>query len=150
MSEINIAGADYQIGKLDAFKQSHIFIKLSPVLAALATGGVELRELPRNADNKPDIGAIVKVLAVPMAEALANMPDEQRENIMYMCLAAVQRKSNGQWAPIKAAGARALMFQDIDGAILIRLVVEVITENLGGFFSLLQLADSHSEEEAKA
>jgi hypothetical protein len=149
MKETNVAGADYQIGKLDAFKQFHIFAKLAPIFASLGAGASEFKELPVSSNGERDLGPVLKVFAVPLANAIADMNDEQRDKLIYVCLGCVSKKVNGQWAPVKASGSNALMFADIDGATLMMLTFEVIKENLSGFFSLLQ-REGFGGEEPKA
>jgi hypothetical protein len=72
--------------------------------------------------------------AEPVAEALAGMTDEQAEKIIFSCMGVVKRITDKGMAPIKAAGANLLMFQDINGMTLIRLTVAVVKENLSGYF----------------
>src|SRR5207253_4356052 len=146
MKVVTVDGVQYSIGKLDAMKQFHIARRLWPILAALVKGmkDLNLQDVKQafsgngDGDNSQLAELFAQFLqgsAEPVAEALAQMDDAQAENIIYPCLAVVTRQNGNAWAPIKVLGANRLMFDDIDGMSIIKLTVETIKENLGGFIS---------------
>jgi hypothetical protein len=121
MSEFEINGQTYRAAKLDAFKQFHIARRLAPLQAGLSKameGG----------------GSGEDAFSPAIAEAVAGMPDADCDYILQTCLAVVQRQQDGRWVSIMAAGAKALMFEDIDMGAMLQIAGQVITENLGGFF----------------
>lgn len=147
MKETKVAGVEYSIGKLDAFGQSNLLRRLAPIIAPLAVTAKKLPQLPTGSDGEKDFVPFLEMLAGPLADALAGMPDEQFEKIIFPCLSVVKRKIPGGWAPVKAAGANRLMFEDIDGMGLLQLAFEVIEENLASFFPSPQ-ADSQGQPSA--
>jgi hypothetical protein len=50
-------------------------------------------------------------------------------------LGIVQRKQGSAWAPVWSSQGACLMFDDVDLATILPLVVRVITDNLGPFIS---------------
>lgn len=121
MSEFEINGQTYRASKMDAFKQFHIARRLAPLHAGLSKAS--------------EAGATGLDGLVPaIAEAVAGMPDADCDYILQGCLAVVQRQQETRWVPIMAAGAKTLMFDDIDMGAMLQIAGQVITENLGGFF----------------
>lgn len=115
--EFEIKGQQYRSGKLDAFKQFHVARRLAPLLGGIAQGG----------------GGDFSAFLQPMAEAIAHMPDADCDYILNTCLAVVQRQQGNAWASIMKG--KEFMFDDIDMGSMIQITVQVIQENLGGFFS---------------
>jgi hypothetical protein len=120
MSDIEVSGNVYRIGRMDARKQFHVSRRLAPLLAGL--GGAI-------AGKKEDIASTFQ----PIAEALAQMSDEDTDYILDNCLAVVSRQQGNQFAPVMARGGN-MMFEDIDLPTMMQLTITVIRENLGGFF----------------
>lgn len=120
----------YKIGKLDALQQFHISRRLLPVLATL---GVTLDMLKDAAGTEMTSMAQFLPAMEPISKVLAAMSDEDSEYVLFTCLSAVTREEGeGRFAAV-STGAR-LQFQDIDMVAMIRLAVEVVKENLLGFF----------------
>lgn len=125
MSEITIAKMNYRIGKLDALQQFHVARRLAPILATM---GITLHQLSSGAgmsleDFMPALG--------PVSEIMSQMSDADTNYIIFSCLAVTQREQSGKWAPV--VNGQSLMFQDLDLPAMMRLVVEVLKENLGDF-----------------
>ena len=116
---IEVGGNSYRIGRLDARKQFHVARRLAPILPAL--GGMKT-------------GKDMMMSIAPVAEALSKMSEEDTDYVLDTCLAVCQRiQGNGQGAPLMARGG-GLMFQDIDMPQMIQLTIQVLRENLAGFF----------------
>jgi hypothetical protein len=120
MSDIEVNGNVYRIGRMDARKQFHVSRRLAPLLAGLG-GAIS--------GKKADAAATFQ----PIAEALAQMSDEDTDYILDNCLAVVSRQQGNQFAPVMARGG-SMMFEDIDLPTMMQLTIAVIRENLGGFF----------------
>lgn len=128
MIEVTHGGQNYRIGKLNAFQQLHVSRKVGPLIPrlvpafmAMAKGGEAIDKLAQ--------------LLEPFAEAFADLPDEAVEYVAGTCLSVVQRQQGNTWAPVWNKQAASLMFDDIDLASMLPLVIKVITENLGPFIS---------------
>lgn len=127
MSEITIASNKYRIGKINALQQFHVARRLAPVLAAM---GVSLHQLSSGA--KVSMDDFMPILG-PVTEILSRMSDEDSNYIIFSALAVTERQQGDKWAPV--VNGVSLMFQDLDLPAMMRLVVEVLKENLGGFLT---------------
>lgn len=129
MSEIEIKGQTYSVGRLDALRQFHLTRRIAPLAIS---GGLSLADLRRGAVINPDD---LMASMAPMASVLAAMSDEDVEYVLATCLSVVKRRQefSGQasWSP--AAHGAQPMFDDIDMAVMLRLAVAVLQENLAGF-----------------
>ena len=125
MQQIEINGAQYRVGKMDARRQFHVMRRLAPLLSTLgpvAAGGLD------------DPAALA-----PMAAVLAGLSDEDVDYVLDTCLAVCQRQQGDAWAAIRVPNGKASlsMFADIDMAAELRLTAEAIKGNLGDFFAPL-------------
>lgn len=115
---VTIDGVEYQIRKLNAFKQMHMARKLSGCFAGAA------------ADKSDPVQAAIL--------GLSTMPDAQAEDVLLCLLQGVYRKEPKGlgWAPV--VGKSGLMFEDLDLFALGELAVENIRLNLANFIKRLQ------------
>lgn len=120
--EIEINGHEYRATKLSVFDQLKVTRKLLPVLSGL-TG-----ELQKLQQGEMPMAAVLPV----MANAIAQMSDEDCNAILHPCLAVVSRKNTKAWTPIFRQGE--LMFDDIDLKTMLEIVAQVIGDSLGNFF----------------
>lgn len=126
MDSIEVKGNSYSIGKLDCFQQLHITRRLAP---AMALAGISLSEI--STKQSVTLDDFVPML-VPISKVIAAMPEDDVNYILRTCLSAVKRgQAGGKFAPVQAGAA--LMFADIDMPVMLRLVTEVVKENLGPF-----------------
>lgn len=136
MSEIEIKGLTYRVGKMDPRKQFHVARRLTPVLGAIMTHLPAAKTAANGEAETPEAPAMDDQLAVlgPMATVVAAMPDADVDYILAACLAVCARQNPGGtgWSNIQAANG-ALMFSDIDMPTMLQLVWVVIQDNLSGF-----------------
>lgn len=137
MTEFDYNGSTYRIGKLDAFKQFHVARRLAPVLASLGLGVERLKEM----------GGSFEELLGPISEVVSKMPEVDVDYILHACLHVTQRKQGDKWARVWAQGG-GLLFQDMDMQAMLRITVEVVKGNLGGFFAMLPGAPSSTGSSA--
>ena len=129
--EFTHEGQNYKAGKLDVFTQFHVTRRLGTFLPELA-GAVG------------KIGSDEGNMAIlePLARVAAAMEDEDVEYVLNACMAVVSRQqSGGAWAPVLAA-PKALMFPDIDMAVMLVIVWHVLRHSLARFFSALPQGSS--------
>jgi hypothetical protein len=128
-----VAGQTYRTARMNAFAQANVLRKLAPIVAGFGN----LSQMAQAARG-PEGG--LEVLAAadlgPGLEALARLPDADVEAIMNASLATVSRKVEGDrgWQKVMTAPG-VFMFDDIDGAVMLQIVWNVLKENLEGFFS---------------
>ena len=132
-TEIPLFGQTYRAGKLDAMKQFHLARRIAPIVTALGLSISELAASGKSLKQDTDLLAV----AGPIAAVVAKMSDEETEYVIRTALAVVQRREEGaagavSWRNVQTGNQ--LQYQDITLSIMIRLVVEVLKENLGGFF----------------
>lgn len=149
MSEENIDGHPYRIGRLNARKQWNVVRRLAPVLAASAPAlqvwasaspppetGPDGQPAPGTAAPAFDLEAAFSAFG-PLATAIGDLTDENSDYVINTCLSVVHTNRIGQtWAPVANSGGD-LMFQDIHLGTMVKLVLIVLRENLGDFLGAL-------------
>lgn len=150
--EFEIGGHQYRAARLDAFQQLHVARRLSPILASVAVGLAPLvREvfgaLGQGGDNRRGVVASLittrseQILAClpSLADALAEISDDDANYILKTCLGVVQRKGENGWARITAQNGGALMpdYADIDMVVMLEIAWRVVRANLGNFMPAL-------------
>lgn len=132
MNEFEVNGVKYRSARMNAFEQFHVFRKLAPVLGAAGS----LADIVKSGD-----GASAGVNALlPLAQAIADLPEDDCNVVFEKCLAMVEREQKtavgAAWAKVWSPSAKRLMFDDIDDAIsMVQITVAVIQDNIGNFSS---------------
>ncbi|MBI6548589.1 phage tail assembly chaperone [Xenorhabdus lircayensis] len=134
--EFDIEGKKYRAGKLNAFQQQDLAVALVPVIPALKPILESLKPKVVGEDGKPGLARedIVDFLA-PLADAIRSLGKENRYEINDICLSVVSRESGGVWNSVYSG--QQLMFDDINGLDLLKIVGHVIKDALGNFFPAL-------------
>lgn len=131
--EIN--GHMYALGKMPALTQFHVLRRISPLLARLQN----LPGLMKMAQGMEagDRAAVLFSAAGPLAEAFAEMKDEDANYVIFSAFAVARRKEKDKSAPMLAPDGFTFMYQDIEMPEMIELTVAVLKENFGNFFDML-------------
>jgi hypothetical protein len=132
--EIDINGAKFSTGKLNAMQQFHVARRLAPILLAFGSAaGAAVKQL----DNSGSISGDIALLGEmgPVAEAIAQMSDIDSEYVLSNCLSVCQRQDGAAWQKVYQMNGGFLYPMEID--VMMRLTATVIKENLGNFFSAL-------------
>lgn len=129
MSEVEIAGQRYRIGRLSAIKQFHVSRRIAPIIPTLIPVFMRLKVA---GDLRHDFLGMAE-LVQPFADSIAAMSDEDTEFIFSSCLTNVHRNTGKTWAAIWSAQAHDCMFDDMDLGVLIHLVIRVVQDNLAPF-----------------
>lgn len=143
MAEIIIGNRVYRPGRLDAFKQLHVYRRLAPVIAEagapLLSFFVDL--MKANQGRKPDDAVTIpdgfdprKALG-PLSSAIAKLPDGDADYVIMTCLSTVtfQVTKDGPWVNLIVSGR--MMHEDLGLGDIMKIVWGVLQENLAGFFS---------------
>lgn len=144
-SEFEINGVTYRTGKLDAFQQLYIVRRLAPSIGKLLNavegmvgrpeGGGDLKSLMTASSSLLAEGGTdgLGAFAEAITEAIYTLTDKDMEFVITTCLKTVRRKdgTNNKWVQVIREGS--LMFEDLDLITMIRIVVEVIKDNLSAF-----------------
>ncbi|MBD2797237.1 hypothetical protein ID856_11905 [Xenorhabdus sp. 18] len=134
--EFEINGKKYRAGKLNAFQQQDLAVALVPVIPALKPIWDSLTPSVVGVDGQPAFARenMVDFLA-PLADAIRSLGKENRYEINDICLSVVSRESGGAWSSIYTS--QQLMFDDINGLDLLKIVGQVIKDALLNFFPAL-------------
>jgi hypothetical protein len=133
MREIEISGQTYRIGSIAAMRQLHIVRRVAPALV----GVLGLSSIKAAADGNLNFRELIDKLE-PFMEALGAMKDEDVDYVMDNCLAVVERKVPGDRGWQRVGTTQALMYDDIDLLVMLRLSWEAGRENLEGFIVAFQ------------
>jgi hypothetical protein len=134
VSEIELGGNKYRIGRMNAKKQWNIARRLMPVLAELIKAAKEIPEGTTPEQQSPENAEkFLEKISEPLADSFSRITDENSDYIIDTCLAVCERAQGPAWAPLMRGGN--LMFQDLDMTTMLGLTFAVIRENLGDFFS---------------
>ena len=146
MEIIPIGGHDYAIGRLNALDQLHVSRKIAPIvpnimpiLTEVAKGDLEKVIASIETDENAELAGLEPLAKAlePFMEAIAKMPEDDVNYVIYKCLSVVKR--NGS----VVCRGESIMFDDLDMNHLLPLTVAVIRTNLGNFIQgLLTKASS--------
>jgi len=149
--EFELHDRKFRVKKLSAFGQLHLSRRVAPLLPPLAPLIVKITQKAREEREKGEDGPAGSLLstdvlalaelALPFAEALASMSDEDAERVFTMTLTCVEvltDPGHNVWMPLWLAGGKAPMVMELDdAAALLPIVVRVIVHNLGNFMDTL-------------
>ena len=146
MEIIPIGGHNYTIGRLNALDQLHVSRKIAPIipnimpiLTEVAKGDLEKVIASIETDENAELAGLEPLAKAlePFMEAIAKIPEEDVNYVIYKCLSVVKR--NGS----VVCRGESIMFDDLDMNHLLPLTVAVIRTNLGNFIQgLLTKASS--------
>ncbi len=128
--EVTIGDSVYQIGKLPAMTQFHVVRRIGPVLATMGVSITEMATKGKSLNDEVDMLSIMGTVS----EVVAKMSNDDVEYVIYACLAVVRRQQGERYMNVMTG--KNFQFQDIDMTVMMRLTVEVLKENLGGFFPM--------------
>ena len=130
MSQITVKANVYECGKLNCLAQLHVTRRLGPMLVV---AGISVEML--RSGMKIALDDLVQ-MAGPVMEMMSRMPEEDVDYIIFTCLNVVTRQSGTAFARVTTK-ERQIMFDDMDLIVLVRVVCEVLKENLGNFLTEL-------------
>lgn len=142
-----VGGNSYKFQRMDARMAFHVSRRLAPfmdgIMQAFRAGVEKVGDGGEAAQADMLMGSLK-----PVADALANMSDEQADYIMRNSLALVTRAGEGGgWSRVTAANG-SMMFDDISMATMLTLVMFVLKAEFTDFFSELQSLSAAMRAEA--
>ncbi|WP_158780598.1 phage tail assembly chaperone [Pantoea sp. BAV 3049] len=138
--EFEIKGNQYRTAKLGVFDQLKVSRKLLPVLAGMVA---DFQGIKAAADGG-DIYKSLETALPKIADALADMSEEDTNAIIYPCLSVVSRQHGKGWAPVFSQGS--LMFDDVDLMVMLQLVGRVVGDSLGNFLHELPVQETAGQQ----
>lgn len=117
-------GKSYRVRKLDARSQFNIVKRLAPFLGAV---------VPVVQDGASSPADAVKALG----NALADMPDDRSDHVLFGLLAAVTRKQEGGLGYAPVCNGTVMVYDDVDLVGMLTLAWQALSFNLSGFFDAL-------------
>lgn len=133
--EFEVRGQTYRTtSRLSALEQFHVGRRLGPLLATVGSEVVALARAPVGAeeDERKVVDRFVSVFPA-VAQMLAAMSDDDVNYVVHTCLRIVQRRVGDAGYQSLVAKGGVFMFDDVDMDAMLRIVVEVLRDNLGGF-----------------
>ncbi|WP_236209011.1 phage tail assembly chaperone [Pseudomonas tohonis] len=134
MTEFELAGKNFRIGRMPAMQQFHLSRKVAPIIPTLIPVFLKLQAgNQQDGGDTPlsgDLGGTAALLG-PFADAIADMPNDAAEFVLSTTLAVVQLKQGTNWVPIWSEQHKTTMFDDLDLGVLIQLSVRVMVVSLG-------------------
>jgi hypothetical protein len=144
MAETEVRGHTYRIGRLNAFDQIHIARRLGPLISSFFDVIGTLPKIVADDEEESFKIDIVDILNSNkldhLTKALAELPDEQVDQIISKCLEVCSRavtNSTGAvtaFTPIWNKQAKQLQYQDITTLDMLTLTKAVLQEHLSDFF----------------
>lgn len=157
MTEVDIAGNKYQVGRMPPLKQFHVSRKLAPLAFAFGAGLVSnanissaLSKTPESpavdaleGSEEPDLlkdvaGKDILTAFEPVTLMLAQMREEDLDYVFKTCLGYAKRQQGSAWAAVQTPSGQ-MMFDDIDMTIMMQITMEVVKENKLANFITAQL-----------
>ncbi|PHM33330.1 phage tail assembly chaperone [Xenorhabdus innexi] len=143
--EFEISGKKYRAGKLNAFQQQDLAVALVPVVPALKGIWENLKPSSVDSEGKPVFAPDDMIdLISPLVDAVRSLDKTSRHEINEICLSVVSREHGKSWSEVYTGGL--LMFDDINGLDLLKIVGQVIKDALGNFFPALSGSDASSPD----
>jgi hypothetical protein len=131
----SIGDKEFQLSKINAFKQFHIVRRVAPILADLLPAMKSVQKVSDSKalteDQKLDQFAEI---AAPLMNGLSKLSDADSELVLYGLLNAVEvKQTSGNWA--RVASGSSLMIQDMELPMLLQIAGRAFMYNLAGFFA---------------
>jgi hypothetical protein len=140
MSEVELGGQRYLIGKMSGRTQFHVARRMAPVIKGLVPmfgrmNGANGATLVRDGESGQMVpeGITLFEAVAALTDTIGMMSDTDANYVLDRCLEAVRFRSAERWAPLTAPGGGLMLQQADDLAVQLRLVWEVLVENLGSF-----------------
>jgi hypothetical protein len=128
MRTVEVGGNQYNIGKMDVFKQLQVGRRIAPLYVLFSELAVSGKADEKNAMESD-------VFRTALASGILRLPDTDFDLVMNECLAVCERQQATGWAKVKAPGG-PVMFQDLQVPDILQLMMKVIEDNLGAFFPI--------------
>jgi hypothetical protein len=132
MTEFELGGRKFKIGKINAFKQFHLVRRLAPILADMLPAVGDLQKLSKKQQEEFDQTA--KILA-PVLTGFSKLSDQDSEFVLYGLLSCVEVQLGNSWS--KVSTESMLMIQDLELPSLLQIAARSFMSNLSSFFLTL-------------
>jgi hypothetical protein len=138
LREYSSDGRQFVIGNLDPLRAFHVVRKIAPLVGSLREF---IPYITGMSVFDPNDLETMTTLAEPIAKALAEMPEADANYVIFTSLSVVHVRLPEQGnalAPLTAG--TSFMFDWITMPMMVRLVIQAVLENGGGFIPAGALA----------
>jgi hypothetical protein len=142
--EFDIKGQQYRSAKLNAFAQQDVAVALAPVLSGL----VPLLKDVMAGNGKSltdDKNRLFDEIIPLVVKAVSQLSKEGRAEINHTCLSVVTRQQGQTWSKIYEPNQRVMLFDDLNGLDLVKIVGSVVQDSLGDFFPALPASETNTD-----
>ncbi|WP_434462863.1 phage tail assembly chaperone [Serratia plymuthica] len=144
--EFEIKGQQYRAAKLNAFAQQDVAVALAPVLSGLIPLLKDV--MAGNGKSLTDDKSRLFDEIIPLVvKAVTQLNKEGRAEINHTCLSVVTRQQGNLWSKIYEPNQRVMLFDDLNGLDLVKIVGSVVQDSLGDFFPVLPVSDSNTDQQ---
>lgn len=133
MAEIKLDEGVFVTNRLNATEQFHVFIKLAPLISSFIKLRLTIRTARKAAETDDERRLKLGENIDALARALSQTPKADVDFILSTCLMACQKRVGGGLAQVWVLNG-GLSDQGLSLLTMLRLVWEVLEENLSSFF----------------
>lgn len=144
--EFEIKGQQYRAAKLNAFAQQDVAVALAPVLSGLIPLLKDV--MAGNGKSLTDDKSRLFDEIIPLVvNAITQLSKEGRSEINHTCLSVVTRQQGNLWSKIYEPNQRVMLFDDLNGLDLVKIVGSVVQDSLGDFFPVLPASETNTDQQ---
>lgn len=144
--EFEIKGQQYRAAKLNAFAQQDVAVALAPVLSGLIPLFKDV--MAGNGKSLTDDKSRLFDEIIPLVvNAITQLSKEGRSEINHTCLSVVTRQQGNLWSKIYEPNQRVMLFDDLNGLDLVKIVGSVVQDSLGDFFPVLPASETNTDQQ---
>jgi hypothetical protein len=136
--ELGTPAVKYRVNNMKVFDQAHVARKVMPIVFRMGASiaGASAKAVPNGVEPELEQGdpqaiaehnEILFDAMLPVADVVAKMSEEDFTYVLNKCLSACERFNGQSYAPLMRSNQ--LMFE-VDLQTMLRLTVEVVTDNL--------------------
>lgn len=134
--DFKIGSSEFQLSKMDAFKQFHIVRRIAPILGDLLPVISKAKQLNSGELSEEQKLESLGAVMTPIMTGLSKLSDEDANKVLFGLLSSVSLKqSAGNFA--RLATDTQLMFADLELPVLMQAAGRAFAYNLSGFFGAL-------------
>lgn len=120
MIDFDIDDEKFRSDKLPAKMQMKLIKRLAPIIGHVAAFQGRKMELPE--------------MVQTLADALSKLSDDDLDYVVDACLAVTRKEVSGRWVEIYNKVAKKPMFEDMSLPTMMKIVQQVLGDNLGNFW----------------
>lgn len=134
--DFTIGQRQFQLSKIDPFKQFHIVRRLGPILGDIIPVAQKIKAIQVDGEKSQEqMLNEIGMLAKPLMKGFSELSDDDANLILFGLCSSVSmhQEQFKTWA--KISDGKRLMFEDLDLSELLQIAGRAFMYNLSGFFN---------------